>query len=140
MCAKNFMNANGAHAEEQSGDDGGEKTSAAGGGEPIEIVARGFGSRLGYYWSGTRNRIVEIGTSHPGAPGRTLPSGRTTLNAGVVAWLIASFTVGNPQRSTSTERMRERHPSFCDLSGGIAYECCQAVEFRGFPFCSKLIG
>src|SRR5216683_5074045 len=45
------------------------------------------------------------GQSHPGGPGRTLPSGITTLKEGVVDLFIASFTEGNPHTSTNTERM-----------------------------------
>ena len=34
-----------------------------------------------------------------------MPSGMTTLNAGVVAWLMASLIDGKPQTSTKTDRI-----------------------------------
>src|SRR5947209_33295 len=49
--------------------------------------------------------LCKYGQSHPAAPGRGLPSGIITLNAGVVALFIANFTAGNPQTSTMTERI-----------------------------------
>src|SRR5260370_13058547 len=41
------------------------------------------------------------GQSHPRGPGRTLPSGITTLKDGVVDLFIASFTESNPHTSTN---------------------------------------
>src|SRR5277367_3384457 len=47
--------------------------------------------------------LCKYGQFHPGLPGRTLPSACTTINAGVVALFIASFTVGSPHASTNSE-------------------------------------
>src|ERR1700676_3808800 len=45
------------------------------------------------------------GQSQPAGPGRFLPSGITTVKAGVVALFMASLMLGRPQASTNSERM-----------------------------------
>src|SRR5204863_8624440 len=53
-----------------------------------------------------RNTLpCKYGQYHPVGPGRGLPSGIITLKAGVVALFMANFTLGNPHRSTRTERI-----------------------------------
>src|SRR5215469_18687684 len=49
--------------------------------------------------------LCRKGTSHPGGPERTFPLGSITLNAGVVAWFMASLTDGMPHSRTKTERI-----------------------------------
>src|SRR6266853_3795392 len=43
------------------------------------------------------------GQSQPAGPGRGLPSAITTLNAGVVAWLMAFLIEGSPQHRTKID-------------------------------------
>src|SRR5579863_123693 len=63
-------------------------------------------SGVGFATTGTAREIAlcKYGTFHPGGPGRTLPSAKTTRNAGVVARFMASFMDGRPQRSTKRDK------------------------------------
>src|SRR5256885_15581009 len=45
------------------------------------------------------------GQSQPAGPGRGLPSAITTLNEGVVAWLMALLIEGRPQHRTKIDRI-----------------------------------
>src|ERR1700674_759882 len=81
-------------------------------------------SGVGFETTGAARVIAlcRYGTSHPGGPGRTLPSASTTRNAGVVALFIASLLFGRPHQSTKIER----------IANGIhAFRTCPAVYLRG---------
>src|SRR5580658_2939774 len=55
---------------------------------------------------GVRKTLLwSAGQSHPAGPGRFLPSGMTTVKAGVVALFMASLMLGRPQARTKSERI-----------------------------------
>src|SRR6266851_9526537 len=64
-------------------------------------------SGVGLATTGTAREtaLCRSGTSQPGGPGRTFPSGSTTLKAGVVARFMASLILGKPQRRTKSDRI-----------------------------------
>src|SRR5713101_4965147 len=64
-------------------------------------------SAVAFWTTGAaRNTLpCKYGQSHPGGPGRTLPSAITTLKEGVVALFITNFTEGNPHTRTNRERI-----------------------------------
>src|SRR6266436_2629408 len=71
-------------------------------------------SAAGFSTTGAVRKTLacKYGQSQPAGPGRTLPSAGTTLKEGVVAWFMASFTAGNPQTSTKTERIAKGIQAF----------------------------
>src|SRR6266699_3079937 len=71
-------------------------------------------SGVGFNTTGTAREMAlcKYGTSHPGGPGRILPSASTTRKAGVVASFMASFILGKPQRSTNIDRIAKGIQAF----------------------------
>src|ERR1700756_1131027 len=71
---ESFHQRDGAHAEKQAGNERCEETAGAGGGEPVEIVARGFGSGFGDDGNVARNQAVKV---------RPVPARRTFADGAV---------------------------------------------------------
>src|SRR5216683_2254278 len=72
-----------------------------------QLKSKRAASAAGFSTTGVvRNTLAcRYGQSHPGGPGRTLPSAITTLKEGVVALFITSFTAGKPHTRTNRERI-----------------------------------
>src|ERR1700722_33574 len=71
-----------------------------------QLKSKRAASAAGFATTGAVRKTLlwSAGQSQPAGPGRFLPSGMTTVKAGVVALFMASLMLGRPHARTKSER------------------------------------
>ena len=73
---------------------GGEEAGGAGGGEPVEVEARGFGGGFCYHWCGAVDLVVERGPVPSGGAGAIFAVGELDGEGGSGGFVHGELDAG----------------------------------------------